>query len=261
MEDVETADRQMQQCRHAVAPAPSTAAAARRHPAAARARHPTGVGGLAVLANLFLHYAFDAWMAKQHPTVRFERYVDDAVVHCVSDRQARRLATAITDRLAEVGLRLHPDKTRIVDCKDGKRRAAFEHTSFTFLGFTFRARKARGRNDRNFTSFLPAISNDALHKASAQVRSFRLHQRTGHTLTELAHASNPIVRGWMGVLRRVLQLRAAAPPRSAATTTCCAGSARTTSGCTGSSGPSDAGTASPAVPPACSRTGSGTAAW
>ncbi len=174
------------------------------------------VGGVvsSVLANLFLHYAFDAWMAREHPpAVRFERYVDDAVVHCVSERQARMLATAIADRLAQVGLRLHPTKTRIVYCKDGKRRGDHEHTSFTFLGFTFRARRARGRG-RNFTSFLPAISNDALHKASAQVRSWRLHLRTGHTLTELAHAINPIVRGWMGVLRRVLQLRAASPPQA-----------------------------------------------
>jgi hypothetical protein len=80
----------------------------------------------------------------------------------------------------EVGLRLHPTKTRIVDCKDGNRRGGHAHTSFTFLGFTFRARTARGRG-RNFTSLPPAISNDALHKASPQVRSFRLHQRTGHT--------------------------------------------------------------------------------
>jgi len=87
-------------------------------------------------------------------------------------------------------------------------RGAFEHTAFAFLGFTFRARKARGRG-RNFTSFLPAISSDALRKASAQVRSIRPHLRTGHTLTELAHAINPIVRGWMGVRRRVLQRRAA----------------------------------------------------
>jgi group II intron reverse transcriptase/maturase len=157
---------------------------------------PQGSAVSPVLANLFLHYAFDAWMAREHPTVRFERYVDDAVVHCVSQRQARTLATAIADRLAEVGLRLHPTKTRIVYCKDGKRRGDHEHTSFTFLGFTFRARRARGRG-RNFTSFLPAISNDALHKASAQVRSWRLHLRTGHTLPELAHVINPIVRGWM----------------------------------------------------------------
>jgi RNA-directed DNA polymerase len=158
---------------------------------------PQGSAVSPVLANLFLHYAFDAWMAREHPSVRFERYVDDAVVHCVSERQARTLRAAIADRMEQVGLRLHPDKTRIVYCKDGKRRRSHEHTSFTFLGFTFRARSARGRNGEIFTSFLPAISKDALNKISAQVRSWRLHLRTGHALTDLARRLNPIVRGWL----------------------------------------------------------------
>jgi RNA-directed DNA polymerase len=99
-----------------------------------------------VLANLFMHYAFDAWLARTYPDVQFERYADDAVVHCVSERQAREVLQALQNRMEEVGLRLHPDKTRIVYCKDGNRRGSFEHTSFTFLGFTFRARKARSRN-------------------------------------------------------------------------------------------------------------------
>ncbi len=95
---------------------------------------PQGSAVSPVPANLFLHYAFDAWMAREFPAVRFERYVDDAVVHCASERQARMLARAIGDRLDEVGLRLHPAKTRIVYCRDGRRRGSYEHTSFTFLG-------------------------------------------------------------------------------------------------------------------------------
>jgi RNA-directed DNA polymerase len=150
-----------------------------------------------VLANLFLHYAFDMWMVREFPTVRFERYVDDAVVHCVSERQARRVLAGLQDRMVEVGLRLHPDKTRIVYCKDGKRRGDYEHTSFTFLGFTFRPRGARAKNGRRFLSFSPAISKDALKKISAQVRSWRLHHRTGYTFADLARMINPIVRGWM----------------------------------------------------------------
>jgi group II intron reverse transcriptase/maturase len=157
---------------------------------------PQGSSVSPVLANLFLHYAFDVWMRRKFPSVQFERYVDDAVVHCASERQARMLAGAIADRLGDVGLRLHPDKTRIVYCKDGKRRGSYEHTAFTFLGFTFRARKARGRGE-TFTSFLPAISKDARNRISALVRSWRLHLRTGHTLTDLARRLNPIVRGWM----------------------------------------------------------------
>jgi RNA-directed DNA polymerase len=93
------------------------------------------VGGVVspVLANLFLHYAFDAWMAREFPDVWFERYVDDVVVHCVSKRQAHCVLTAIAERMAQVGLTLHPDKTRIVYCHDGRRRGSHEHTAFTFL--------------------------------------------------------------------------------------------------------------------------------
>jgi group II intron reverse transcriptase/maturase len=75
---------------------------------------PQGSPVSPVLANLFLHYAFDVWMAREFPSIRFERYVDDAVVHCVSERQARQVLAALQDRMAEVGLQLHPDKTRIV---------------------------------------------------------------------------------------------------------------------------------------------------
>ena len=94
-----------------------------------------------MLANLFLHYAFDTWMAREFPAVAFERYVDDAVVHCRSEAQARTWWPAIAERMEQVGLRLHPDKTRIVYCKDGRARGSYEHTSFTFLGFTFRQRR------------------------------------------------------------------------------------------------------------------------
>ena len=119
------------------------------------------------------------------------------VVHCASKAQADRLVLAIGNRMAEVGLRLNPAKTRIVYCKDGRRRLDYEHTAFTFLGFTFRARGARTGNGVNFTGFLPAVSKDALNKMSSEVRRWRLHLLTGHTLDELARNINPIVRGWM----------------------------------------------------------------
>jgi len=150
-----------------------------------------------VLANLFLHYAFDVWLAREYPTVQFERYADDAVVHCVSQSQAHEVLAAIASRMEEVGLRLHPDKTRIVYRKDGKRRGDYEHTSFTFLGFTFRPRKARDTNGGYFLSFQPAISKDALRKISNEVRGWRLHRRINFTFTGLAKLINPIVAGWM----------------------------------------------------------------
>jgi len=158
---------------------------------------PQGSAVSPVLANLFLHYAFDEWMRREYPAVPFERYVDDAVVHCVSRSQARQLCQAIGDRMEQVGLRLHPDKTRIVYCRDGNRRGEYEHTSFTFLGYTFQARAARSRAGVNFTGFLPAISKDALTRIGSVARRWRLHRRTGVTVAELAKMINPIVRGWM----------------------------------------------------------------
>jgi len=150
-----------------------------------------------VLANLFLHYAFDAWMARNFPDVPFERFADEAVVHCVSQQQAEQVRAAIEDRMVEVGLRLHPDKTKIVYCQDANRRGSAKHTTFTFLGYTFRARRARNKNEVVFTSFLPAVSKDALKKMGQEVRRWRLHRRTDLNFADLARMINPIVRGWM----------------------------------------------------------------
>jgi RNA-directed DNA polymerase len=158
---------------------------------------PQGSAISPVLANLFLHYAFDVWMAREFPGVKFERYVDDAVVHCVSESQARAVLEALQERMREVGLELHPDKTRIVYCQDSNRRGSYEHTEFTFLGYTFRPRGVRTKQGRMFTGFNPAMSKDALTKISAQVRSWRLHRRTEITEADLARRINPVVRGWM----------------------------------------------------------------
>ena len=108
----------------------------------------------------------------------------------------------IAGRMEEVGLKLHPDKTRIVYCKDGKRRGEHEHTSFTFLGFTFRARKARSKDGRYFISFLPAMSTEALKAKGAELRAMRIHRRTDLTLDDLARWLNPIVGGWMNYYGR-----------------------------------------------------------
>ncbi|MFJ9917115.1 group II intron reverse transcriptase/maturase [Actinacidiphila glaucinigra] len=158
---------------------------------------PQGSPVSPVLANLFMHYAFDTWLAREFPAVQFERYADDAVVHCVTERQARQVLAALGDRMEEVGLRLHPDKTRIVYCRDGKRPRSFEHTSFTFLGFTFRQRRAKDRNGQQFMRFLPAISKDAQKKISREVRGWRIHRQVGLTFAELAQRMNPVVAGWM----------------------------------------------------------------
>lgn len=163
---------------------------------------PQGSAVSPVLANLFLHYAFDDWLRRHFPTVVFERYVDDAVVHCRSESQAKMLVTAIAERLRQVGLRLHRDKTRIVYCKDGRRRASFECTTFDFLGFTFRARAVRSKHGSVFTGFGPAVSKTAMRKMSETVRSWRLHRRISHSERDLARWLNPIVSGWMNYYGR-----------------------------------------------------------
>ena len=159
---------------------------------------PQGSAVSPVLANLFLHYAFDMWMDRTFPNVRFERYVDDAVVHCRTRQQAEMLRDAIGRRMVEVGLTLHPDKTRVVYCKDSNRRGTFEEVSFTFLGYTFRPRRARNkRKGVRFTSFQPAMSREKLIEKGREVRRWRIHRRPNDTLSDLAEAINPIVRGWM----------------------------------------------------------------
>ncbi len=164
---------------------------------------PQGSAISPLLANLFMHYAFDAWMARTFPAVRFERYCDDAVVHCRTEAEAHRVREAIAVRLAECGgLQLHPDKTRIVYCRDGKRRGPYGHTSFTFLGYTFRSRKVRAKDGSYFFSLNPAVSDQAAKRIRAQIRSWRLHLRSGSTLQDLAREINPVVRGWINYYGR-----------------------------------------------------------
>jgi RNA-directed DNA polymerase len=166
---------------------------------------PQGSPFSPVLANLFLHYALDAWLAREFPRIRFERYADDMVVHCVTRKQALFIRAAIGQRLAETGLHLHPDKTTIVYCRDYRRRGPYQPASFDFLGYTFRPHQALSQTGAPFTVFTPAISAAALKRISREVRAWRLHRSTGHTLGDLAEAINPIVRGWMqyyGAFRR-----------------------------------------------------------
>jgi RNA-directed DNA polymerase len=149
-----------------------------------------------LLANLFMHYAFDSWMDREHPGCPFERYADDILAHCDTEEQARNLRADIATRLGALGLELHPDKTKVVYCKDGQRRGNFEHTSFDFLGYTFRARRASGRRGL-FVGFLPAMSQKARRAVGHKMRAWHLNRRTGTNLSDLARAINAQVRGWI----------------------------------------------------------------
>ena len=149
-----------------------------------------------ILANLFMHYAFDTWMDREFPDCPFERYADDVIAHCGSEDQANRLRAAIAARLGALGLELHPVKTKIVYCKDANRRERHEHTSFAYLGYTFRGRLAQGPRGY-FTGFSPAISNAARKAVGRQIRAWHLNRRSGTDLPSLAKAINPQVRGWV----------------------------------------------------------------
>ena len=153
-----------------------------------------------LLANLFLHYAFDMWMAREFPHIPFERYADDAICHCTSAEEARTLWRALSKRLATCKLVLHPEKTKIVYCKDVNRRGDFPVISFDFLGFQFRARKTmwrKGERQIFAHSFQPAASPKALTRISRTVRRWALHHRNDRSMTELATMYNPSIRGWI----------------------------------------------------------------
>jgi RNA-directed DNA polymerase len=150
-----------------------------------------------VLANLFLHYALDCWLQRHFPVVPFERYADDVIVHCRSEREAQTVLAAIRTRLAECGLELHPTKTRIVYCKDGRRRREYPQTSFDFLGYTFQPRLTRTRRGQGGVGFLPAISRKAAKAIRQQIREWRLLARVQESLTVVAMLTDAAVRGWM----------------------------------------------------------------
>jgi RNA-directed DNA polymerase len=168
---------------------------------------PQGSAISPLLANLFMHYAFDAWMVREFPSIAFERYCDDAVVHCRSESQAHQVRDAIAARLAQVGLELHPDKTRVVYCKDADRRGDHEVTSFTFLGYEFRPRLAKNKFGKHFVSFLPAVSTDAMKAMGREIRSWHLARRSDKSLDDLARMFNSIVQGWINYYGRFYRSR------------------------------------------------------
>ncbi len=159
-----------------------------------------------LLANIYLHEVFDSWMQKEFPALPFERYADDIIVHCHTERQATYVLEKIRQRMKQWGLTLHPEKTKIVYCKDGNRKGDYPHTKFTFLGYEFRARRVQNAREGNiFVSFTPAVSTKAQKSIRSIIRSWRLSIRTPMTLESIGKVVNPAVSGWInyyGVYRR-----------------------------------------------------------
>jgi RNA-directed DNA polymerase len=150
-----------------------------------------------LLANLFLHYAFDRWLAAHYPQVPFERYADDVIAHCRTEKEAQEMRAAIAARLQSCGLELHPEKTKIVYCKDDLRKKTYPNEKFDFLGYTFRARRSKNRKGKFFINFSPAVSNQAAKAMRDTFRSWKLPQRSDKALEDLSRMFNPTIRGWI----------------------------------------------------------------
>ena len=148
-----------------------------------------------LLANLFLHYVFDSWMQRHWPQVPFERYADDAVCHCRTKEEAERLLQALRERFTECGLTLHPRKTKIVYCRDGKRTGAWDHTQFTFLGFLFRCRTTRGRHGQLFQGFNPGMAPEAAKRVRQTIRDRTDRRHCIRSLRDPIRELTPIIRG------------------------------------------------------------------
>lgn len=149
-----------------------------------------------LLANLFLHYALDAWMRREMRSVRFCRYADDGVIHCKSEAQAQLVLRKLGKRLRECGLELHSGKTQIVYCQDINRQDKYPTIEFTFLGYTFRPRKAVDKYGRVYVNFSPGVSRAALTAMRQTVRGWHLQLMCDKELSDLANMFGPVLRGW-----------------------------------------------------------------
>jgi len=158
---------------------------------------PQGAVISPLLANLFLHYAFDRWMGKNYPDIPFERYADDIISHCRSEAQACALRRALEERFEACKLELHPQKTQIVYCKDTNRRGSYPVMRFDFLGYTFRPRRSMNRNGKLFVSFSPAVSDKAAKAMRETMRHWELHHRNDLALEAIAHWTRPVLLGWI----------------------------------------------------------------
>lgn len=149
-----------------------------------------------ILANLFLHYVFDDFMAKEFDMIPWARYADDAVAHCVSLRQAKYLLRRLQERFQQYGLQLNLEKTRIVYCKDEDRKEDYSNISFDFLGYTFKPRLAKNKHGKHFVSFLPAIADKAKKAVRKVVRSWKLQLKSDKNLKDLSNMFNKQIQGW-----------------------------------------------------------------
>ena len=139
----------------------------------------------------------DRWLAANYPQVPFERFADDVIAHCRTERQAQEMRKAIAERLQTCGLELHPEKTKIVYCKDDFRKSTYPNEKFDFLGYTFQPRRSKNRKGKFFINFSPAVSNQAAKAIRDTFRSWKLPKRSDKAIEDLSRMFNPIIRGWL----------------------------------------------------------------
>lgn len=151
-----------------------------------------------LLANLFMHYAFDHWLTRNISGVWFERYADDALIHCRTREEAEFVLEAVRDRLLECGLTLHPTKTKLVYCQDDKRQEEHGNMTFDFLSYTFRPGVTRNRYEKFFVGFLPAVSRAAAQDFRNKMKGLEIPtKKRGCSLLAISKDINPQVRGWI----------------------------------------------------------------
>jgi group II intron reverse transcriptase/maturase len=150
-----------------------------------------------VLANLFMHYAFDVWMKTNYPDCLFERYADDAIVHCKTLGKTKRVLKSLEKRMNEIGLQLHPEKTRIAYCKDEDRKGEYPITEFEFLGYTYKARYIRCRDGKMRNNFICYVSKQSGKFFRDKIKTLEIHKKTGSTIQMISEILNPLIRGWM----------------------------------------------------------------
>ena len=136
-------------------------------------------------------------MARQFPQLPFERYADDAIVHCRTRSEAEGVWTDLAQRLEQCRLELHSEKTKIVYCKNERRRGDYPIQKFDFLGYTFRPRGSKNRSGKIFVGFNPSISNHAAKAIRDAIRGWRLQSRSHKSIQDLSRMYNPILRGWL----------------------------------------------------------------
>jgi len=151
-----------------------------------------------LLANLYLHYAFDMWLTRNYPESSFVRYADDIVVHCNSKAEAEQILEAIKLRLAEVKLQIKEEKTHIAYCKDYRRNEKHANVKFEFLGFSYqpRARKSK-RNGKSYIAFTAEISQSNRKKIRDQIRDINIWRHPNVEISDIANLLNEKLRGWI----------------------------------------------------------------